>query len=211
MFIPKHFRKEHLPEIFQFVRDHGFGLLVSSADPVPFITHLPFELRESDDGAVLHAHLSAANPHAKHLMDGQQATAVFQGHHAYISSRWYNHINVPTWNYIAVHLSGEIRTFSEDELRQSLDQLMHHYESDSNSPLRMEDLPAEMIEKYLKGIVGFELRIEQVEGKWKLSQNRDAESYENIIRELKQLTNPDANRIADEMIKLDRKEISRRD
>lgn len=211
MFIPKHFRNDHVPEIFRFVRDHGFGLLVSSGDPVPFITHVPFELRESEEGAVLHAHLSAANPHARHLSDGQQATAVFQGPHAYVSSRWYNHVNVPTWNYIAVHLSGTIRIFSKEELRQSLDQLMHHYESGSDTPLRMEDLPPEMIEKYLKGIVGFELRIEQVEGKWKLSQNRDAESYENIIRQLKQLADPDASRIADEMMKLDRKEISRPD
>jgi transcriptional regulator len=147
----------------------------------------------------LHAHLSAANPHARQLVDGQHATAVFHGPHAYVTSRWYNHVNVPTWNYIAVHVSGVVRIMSESELRESLGQLMDHYEAGADRPLTMDSFPDEMIDKYLKGIVGFELKVEKVEGKWKLSQNRDEESFANIIRELEQLDDPGAADVAGEM------------
>jgi transcriptional regulator len=113
-----------------------------------------------------------------------------------VSSGWYNHVNVPTWNYITVHVSGPLKIMDDKELYASLKHLVDKYESGASKPVTMEGLPDDLIDKYLKGIVGFRMEIEKIEGKWKLSQNRNEEDFKNIIAELEKLNDVNANEVA---------------
>ena len=100
-----------------------------------------------------------------------------------MSSSWYNHENVPTWNYIAVHIYGQLKVIEQEELLYTLDKLMAKYESTMDNPLRMQDL-SESTMRQVNGIVGFKVTISEVQAAYKLSQNRDEEDYHQIVHEL---------------------------
>lgn len=123
----------------------------------------------------------------------------FLGPNAYVSSSWYNHENVPTWNYIAVHVYGHLRIIEGDELKASLKELMDRYEADSVNPVTMEKMTPSYLEREIRGIVAFEITISQIEAAFKLSQNRDKEDYENIITELNKKEESNAREVAKEM------------
>jgi transcriptional regulator len=109
---------------------------------------------------------------------------------------------VPTWNFIAVHVYGRVQLMSEENFLEALGRLVRRYETTSKNPVSVDSMPQEFIEKLIKGAVGFEISIEKIEGKWKLSQNRDDESVGNVIRELEELNDYNAKTIAAEMKKL---------
>lgn len=206
MFIPAYYRNNDLAQIKEFIRKHSFAIIVSQGTENPEATHIPLELVEGGDGtSFLQGHVSRANPQWKTFSDINRVLAIFQGPHTYVSSGWYNHVNVPTWNYIAVHITGKIKIIGDDELYMSLKELVDRYESNSAKPVRVEELPAEMMDKYMKGIVGFRIEIEKIEGKWKLSQNRDEEDFQNIIAELEKLNEVNASLVAEEMRKINSK------
>jgi transcriptional regulator len=202
MFIPSHYRNNDIQSIVNFVRNNPFAIVSTSGAGLPEATHIPIEVVETESGLILQGHVSRANPHWKDFEMNHRALAIFSGPHTYVSSAWYNHANVPTWNYMAVHDSGPIEIVSEKELYQSLQKLMNHYEGNRENPVIIENLPAEMIDKYLKGIVGFNIHVEKLEGKWKLSQNRDKEDFENSIKELEKVNDINAKLVADEMKKI---------
>lgn len=191
------------PEIENFVRKNSFATLVSLVDSRPWATHLPIELEKNSSGEfVLRGHLSRANVQWKNFSAHEMVLVIFQGSHHYISSSWYDHINVPTWNYIAVHIYGKIRIMNDEELLDSLKNLVDRYETISKNPVSVETMPHDFVQKEMKGIAGFEISIEKMEGKWKMSQNRDDENYKNVIRELELLQTEEANAVATEMRKL---------
>ncbi|RYF45341.1 MAG: FMN-binding negative transcriptional regulator, partial [Cytophagaceae bacterium] len=117
MYVPEHFQETDRDGLLQFIREHSFALLVLTNEAgVPIATHLPIELQVDADGiARLSGHISKANPQAKLLGGETSALAVFSGPHAYISSSWYDHVNVPTWNYLSVHVYGRTRVLNEEE------------------------------------------------------------------------------------------------
>ena len=202
MFIPTHYHNNDISEIKSLIRKNSFATLVTSVNEIPFATHIPVELIEQNEKEFfLQGHISRSNPQWKSFSEKISVLVIFQGPHSYISSGWYNHVNVPTWNYIAVHVYGKIRILNEDELYNSLKGLTDRYESGSAKPVKVEQFPKEMMNKYMKGIVGFRIEIEKIEGKWKLSQNRDEESHANIIRELQKLDDVNAHFVAEEMKK----------
>ncbi len=126
--------------------------------------------------------------------------AIFSAHHSYISSSWYKHATtVPTWNYVAVHVYGTIRLVSEAELYQSLEELVDKYEQVSENPVSLKKLPEQMIKREMRGIVGFEIEITEIHAKQKLSQNRHEEDFKNIITELGNLNDANADGIAKKM------------
>ena len=129
--------------------------------------------------------------------------AVFSGPHAYISSSWYDHENVPTWNYIAVHVYGTIRILNYDETVASLKKLVDKYETQSENPIRIEDL-SEKTMRQARGIVAFEMEITSIEATKKLSQNRDSKNYQNIISELEKTNDNQSISVANEMKKCPR-------
>jgi transcriptional regulator len=185
MYIPKTNRINAPEEIWRFIDANSFALLLTHLDGRMWGTHVPILSATGADGTkYLHGHLARANPQWKGWGGDVQALAVFQGPHAYISSSWYDHPNVPTWNYIAVHVYGRLRTIEGDELYASIEQLMSKYEAKSRVPVTMDGLPADLVEREMKAVVGFALEITDIHGKEKLSQNRDDANHAAIIHEL---------------------------
>lgn len=203
MFIPAYYRNNDLSEIRSFIRKNSFATLITCGSEKPEATHIPIELIEqNNEEAFLQGHISRANQQWKSFSDKSSVLAIFQGPHSYVSSSWYNHVNVPTWNYLAVHVYGKIKIIEGDELYLSLKDLVDRYETISEKPIKMEELPEDMMSKYMIGIVGFRIAIEKIEGKWKLSQNRDKEDQQNIIRQLEKLADVNARLVAEEMKKI---------
>ena len=203
MYIPPHFKETDLAEVKALIREFGFATLVSIKDNEPWATHLPLELITTKrEGWMLRGHVARANPQWRNFTEGNILLAIFMGPHSYVSPSWYNHKNVPTWNYKAVHLYGKPTILEGEKLENMLQDLMKRYENlHSEKPLNYSELPAELLEKDLRGLVGFEIRIERIEAVSKLSQNRDSESYEGVIQSLRKTKAYDSEKIASEMEK----------
>ncbi|NOT75970.1 MAG: FMN-binding negative transcriptional regulator [Cyclobacteriaceae bacterium] len=199
MYTPKNFRNENSDELKQFIRDNGFGILISQMEGKPWATHIPMIL--SEDGKTLTGHVARANFQWKNFDTASDVLAVFSGPHAYISSSWYDHENVPTWNYIAVHVTGKIRIIEDEALLQSLKDLVNKYEKDSACPVTVEKMTPKLLQADIKAIVAFEIQIEKMEASYKLSQNRDDKNYQQIIAELQRRNDTGSSEIAREMKK----------
>ena len=122
--------------------------------------------------------------------------AIFACPHTYISSSWYDHENVHTWNYIACHVYGNIRTIEGDELYQSMKMLVDKYEKPSDNPISMEKFTPSFLKHELQGVVGFEIEITKIESSFKLSQNRDDKNHEAIIAQLENCNDENSKQIA---------------
>lgn len=187
MYIPSTFRNDNSLAVFDFIKENGFAILVSTEAGRPLATHIPMVLATKTDGTnVLQGHISKANPQWKQFANSSEVLAIFSGPHAYISSSWYNHPNVPTWNYEAVHVYGNISIIDGVAVEQSLKALVDKYESTSACPFKMENLDATYLQQHIAGIVAFEITITEVQAAAKLSQNRDDINHEQIVSELRQ-------------------------
>jgi transcriptional regulator len=176
MYIPPAFREDDLEVLHALMRDYSFAIVVTQQGGVPVATHLPL-LLESERGAygTLLGHMARANTQW-HGFDGtQEALVIFQGPHAYITPSWYEPgLNVPTWNYAAIHAYGKPRIIEDSAaLMKVLHASVQTYEAGFEHPWTLQ-LPDEYFQAKLKGIVGFEIVITRLEGKLKLSQNRSA-------------------------------------
>lgn len=184
MHIPTHFRNDHSEEVFEFIKANGFAALVTGGIR-PIATHIPLVLSVKPDGIkVLQGHISIGNPQWKLFVDQPEVLAIFTGPHAYISSSWYDHDNVPTWNYEAVHVYGTISLLEGDGVIQSLKELVDKYEAASACPVAVERMDSKMLAANVKGIVAFEIVVTEIQAAFKLSQNRSDVDHENIIKEL---------------------------
>ena len=183
MYVPAQFRPVSGSEIREFMSNGRFGILVTAENGLPVATHIPFEaIFGKDDEMVLEGHLSAANPQAGKLTG--TGLAIFSGPDAYISSSWYDHPNVPTWNYIAVHAYGNIEELRGAELYDMMERQLSKHEKSSEKPVTMQSLPADYLNSHLKGIRCFRMRCTKIEAAFKLSQNRSDKDHAAIIEEL---------------------------
>ncbi len=186
MYIPEFNRQEDRSATVAFMRANPFAILVSTADGIPFATHLPLLVDEADDQIVVRGHMAKANPHWKSMQAGEESLVIFHGPHAYISPTLYQiRESVPTWNYAAVHVYGEPILFSDEAgLLDTLHQMIHTFESSYMAQW------SELSEKYrsqmMKHIVGFEIRAKRLEAKFKLSQNRTKGEQARVIQCLNQ-------------------------
>lgn len=204
MYIPDLYKNENQEEINAFLRENSFGILINQTEGKLWATHIPLELDTDKDGkAVLQGHLSKENPQWKGFTDNDNVLAVFSGPHSYISPSWYDHENVPTWNYIAVHVYGKIKIIEGEAVMESLKKLVDKYEKNSENPVRIEDLSEETM-KQACGIVAFEIEITAIQATKKMSQNRDDKNYKNIISELEKTENNQSIAVANEMKKCPR-------
>lgn len=204
MYIPDLYKNENQTEIRNFIHENGFALLINNVDGKPWATHIPLLLETNSDGKeLLVGHVSIENPQAQSLQNDSEVLAVFSGPHAYISSSWYDHENVPTWNYIAVHVYGTIRILNYEETITSLKKLVDKYESESENPIRIEEL-SEKTMRQARGIVAFEIAITSIQATKKLSQNRDAKNYATVISELEKRNDSQSVSVANEMKKCPR-------
>lgn len=177
MYIPKHFEITDTETIFAFIQQNAFGQLVSSVDGRPFVTHVPFLLAR--DHSVLATHLAKQNPQLENI-EGQEVLLIFTGPHAYISPQWFSSHGVPTWNYQAVHIYGKCAIFDEPErLKQFVETLTNKYEKAFEQPWQPE-----YNEKLLQAIVGVEIRILDIQCKFKLSQNKSSADRIGIVDNL---------------------------
>lgn len=202
MYIPKFYKNNNIDEVKNFICENGFGILVSRAQSKLWATHIPLELDKNENGNdVLYGHISKGNPQWKNFSDKNEVLAIFHGPHAYISSSWYNHENVSTWNYIAVHIYGKIKIIEGKRLIEVLKKLTDKYESKSKKPVSVNTLSEKFLHREIKGIVGFEIVIDEIQSAYKLSQNRDEVNHETIIKELENRGDPNSLAIASEMKK----------
>ena len=205
MYIPDIYKNENQEDIHQFIQDHSFGILANQTNGKLWATHLPFVLETTKNGTlVLVGHLSKNNPQAESFLNNKEVLVIFSGPNAYISSSWYDHENVPTWNYIAVHVYGIVKILTKEEALESLKKLVDKYEINSESPVKVENLSEKTMQE-AEGIVAFEIEITSIEAQKKLSQNRDDKNYQNIIDKLEMTVNPEAIALAKAMKKNDRK------
>lgn len=185
MYIPKLYRNENPEEVRRFIREYGFAVLVNQTEGNLWATHLPLELDHNEQGQeVLLGHMSRANPQWREMENNAAVMAIFQGPHAYISSSWYNHENVPTWNYIAVHVYGTMRLLEGEALLASLKKLVNRYEAGSEKPVTVEGFSEKFLSSHLKGLVGFEITVTDIQAAYKLSQNRDETNHGFIVEAL---------------------------
>jgi transcriptional regulator len=197
MYIPKLYREEDREKIIEFLRQNNFPALVSHDGEKLTATHLPVEIIEGKEGTLtILGHMSRANPQWKSFGE-QEVLLIFQGAHTYISPRWYNHVNVPTWNYMMVHVYGRVRAVEGEELHSLLSQLVRSHEAGTS--YRLENLPEEFVQKEMKGVFGFALEVTRIDAGYKLSQNRNDEDHENIVRELEGRGDENSLGIAKEM------------
>lgn len=185
MYVPECF-KETAPELIdEFLSNNPFGMLVTTHEGTPFVCHLPFmyEPDTGDKGRLLF-HMARANSQWEHLLLSNEVLVVFQGPHAYVSPSWYVSPGVPTWNYAVVHVRGYPRIIeSKTDVEAMLEQLTATHEQHMSNPWK-SDGSCETRPKSLSMIVGFEVQINDVEAKFKLSQNRSVEERRRIAHEL---------------------------
>ncbi|MCP2034496.1 transcriptional regulator [Planomicrobium sp. HSC-17F08] len=201
MFIPKQFKVSDFEEIREFVQQNSFGTLVTTRKGRPIATHLPLQMIKEDEDYFITGHMAYGNPQWRTFEANDEVLVMFQGPHAYISSSWYEHENVPTWNYQSVHVYGAAQLLSEEELKQDLTKLLLKYEEHRENPVLWDKLSHDLLEKEVKGIVGFKIKIEEVQAANKLSQNRDVQDYENIVAKLREEKDPNSHQLAEVMEK----------
>jgi transcriptional regulator len=204
MYTPSAFAVTDLPRLHEFLQQHSFATLVSESDDGLAISHLPL-LLDADRGpqGTLIGHFARANDHWKRSTGGR-SVAIFNGPHAYVSPAWYEEPHVvPTWNYIAVHATGPLQIVDDrDWLRELVRRTVNLYEAARPVPWRMESQDPAFIDKLLAAIVGFELPIERLEGKWKLSQNHSPARRERVMRQLRAMPGENEQAIAQWMASL---------
>ena len=194
MYIPKVNEETRIPVLDHLMRSHPLASLVTMGASGLFATHLPVVLhRDSDTQAVLRGHMSRANRQWREHDPAVQALAIFSGPEHYITPNWYpekaaTRRVVPTWNYAVVHAYGPLRIIEDPAwLLAHLNSLTDTHEASSATPWNVSDAPAEYIESMAKGIVGIELDIERLEGKWKVSQNHNERTRASVAEGLETL------------------------
>ncbi|HEU5276888.1 MAG TPA: FMN-binding negative transcriptional regulator [Xanthobacteraceae bacterium] len=187
MYLPDHFRVDDVAEMHALIRAHPFAALVSAGASGLYGTHLPTVLKEEGPFGTIECHLSRANPHWKDLAEGGEALMIFQGAEAYITPNWYATKRetgkvVPTWNYAVVHAYGRPAVMDDASwLRRHVGELTDQQERGEAQPWAVTDAPERYIEVMLCGIVGFRFEIARLEGKWKMSQNREMQDRAGVV------------------------------
>ncbi len=199
MYIPRHYEEQDPERLLALMRQHGFATLVTvGEDGAPFATHLPFLVEQDSAGATrLHAHLARANPQWRSFASERDVLVIFQGPHGYVSPTWYTRApEVPTWNYATVHAYGRAHVLeSPDEVLRILRASASAYESGNPQPWTPEGA-ADYVRKLMSGIVAFEVRVTRLEGKFKLSQNKDTENRQAVIANLERSPFPADHELA---------------
>lgn len=203
MYIPKLYKSEDYHLMKEIIKENAFALLISSVDKIR-ATHSMMMLNEDDHEQIyIETHISKANPQAKLLKNGDEVLCDFLGAHTYISSSWYDHVNVSTWNYEAVQIYGKVELMNHEELYNHLDKLTYKYESAQRCPIFVKDMGKEFVEKEMKGAFGLKIIPTEICIKQKLSQNRKENDFQNIISNLEQ-SGENEKKIAEKMKSLKR-------
>ena len=190
MYRPDQFRVEDIAQMHALLRARPFAALVTAGPSGLYATHLPTVLKDEGAHGVIECHLARANPHWKDIAAGGEALMIFQGAQGYITPSWYpskfEHGKVvPTWNYAIVHAYGRAVVMeNKDWLHRHVSELTKQQEQFQTTPWALSDAPQSYIDSMLRGIVGFRFAITRLEGKWKMSQNRELKDQIGVARGL---------------------------
>lgn len=199
MYMPPYFKEMRSEALHALMRAYPFATLVTHGDAGLAANHLPFELV----GDHLHGHVARGNELAR--ADGAEVLVIFRGPEGYVSPNWYPSKHetgreVPTWNYAVIHVHGRLRVIEDHTwLRQLLERLTDRHETGQPKPWHVSDAPVDHIEKSLGGIVGLEISIDRIEGKFKLSQNHPAANRAGVVEGLRQRSGRGDAELADLM------------
>ena len=204
MYLPENFKVDDLPTLHETIRQIAFGTLVTQGSAGMEASHVPM-LIDPEHGryGTLHGHIARANPQWERVTAGAEGLAMFVGPQGYVTPAWYATKRatgkvVPTWNYVAIHAYGKPTFFDDSErLRKLVTQLTNTHEAPRAAPWAVTDAPPSFIDGMLRAIVGFELPIERLEGKWKMSQNRPAEDRQGVLEGLAREGGPREAAVAD--------------
>jgi transcriptional regulator len=202
MYHVPYFKANEKDEVMAFMKAHPFVTICGiDKNNLPVATHVPVLIEERDDKLYLKAHIMRKQDHHNAFENNGNVLVIFQGANAYVSSSWYHDDDRgSTWNYQAVHAKGVLRFLSEKELYDLLSNLTAHFEKDPNSPSQVKNLPDEYMQSNMKAIIALEIEVHDLQHVFKMSQNRNKQSYHNIIGELEQ-GDLAAKTVADEMKK----------
>uniref|UniRef100_A6VRJ7 FMN-binding negative transcriptional regulator n=1 Tax=Marinomonas sp. (strain MWYL1) TaxID=400668 RepID=A6VRJ7_MARMS len=197
MYTPKHFEVNDLQELLSFVKTFPFATLVSNGDDGLNAEHIPMLVHvDAENRVVLQAHIAKANKLWQNLANQADVLVIFQGENAYITPNWYPSKKVdgkavPTWNYRAVHIKGTINFIHEAEWKLSLlEKLTNTHEQKQPAPWSISDAPQEYIDRLQAAVVGVEITVTDIQGKFKLSQNQSAENKNGVRDGLAQVQHP---------------------
>jgi len=202
MFVPDHFRVDDVVQMHALMRGRPFAALVSAGASGLYGSHLPTVLKDDGEFGVIECHLSRANPHWRDLAAGGEALMIFQGADGYITPNWYptkaeTGKVVPTWNYAIVHAYGQPEVKDDREwLKRHVGELTTQQEKGEAQPWKLSDAPDSYIDVMTRGIVGFRFAITRLQGKWKMSQNREKPDWEGVVRGLESRASGDDLAIA---------------
>lgn len=206
MYVPRHFAQERIEALADVMRRHPFATLVTLGDDGLVASHLPLLWDpEPAPYGTLTGHLARANPQWRSAGPSTDALAIFTAGDAYVSPSWFPSKRehgkvVPSWNYVAVHAAGPLRTIDDPQwLRALVTRLTDVHEATLPAPWKVADAPGEYVAQLAKAIVGVEIPVRRLEGKWKLSQNRPAEDFAGTIDGLERRGDPSSLAVAQAM------------
>ena len=187
MYTPKHFQEHDEVVLFALLEQYPFASLITYSDSGIEVNHIPFYLQQKEDRKVLLGHIAKGNPLWKNIQEGSQVLVIFNGPNCYISPNYYpskqeNGRAVPTWNYVAVHVKGNMQYLHDDKKKLAIvNELTNLHEANQKTPWSVSDAPSIYIEKMLPAIVGIEIEITSLVGKWKVSQNQPEKNQQGVI------------------------------
>ena len=201
MYKVSHFTETSHQEIFDFIRSNPFVTLIGNDGTTSVATQLPVIIKEENGALHLRGHMMRKTDHCNAFEKNANALVLFTGPHCYVSASWYNERGMGgTWNYMTVHVRGTLRLLDEAETLKILTDLTHIYEDGQSKPELVENMTDKYLQTHIKAIAGFEISINDIYPLFKLSQNRNDESYQNIVAALKDGKRGEQE-IASEMIK----------
>ncbi|HUS03557.1 MAG TPA: FMN-binding negative transcriptional regulator [Chitinophagaceae bacterium] len=201
MYKLKYFTEEDNEKVLALMKDYSFATLTGIGDEYPVATHVPLDIKQVDDKLVFTGHIMKNSDHHKAFLKNGDVLVIFNGPHCHISASWYpNPVQASTWNYMTVHAKGKIRFGDEAYTRQIVEALTNKYEN-PDSEAAFNKLPTEYIDRLVKAIVAFTIEVESIDNVFKLSQNHEPETRQNIIEHLYRNGSDDEKKIAKEMLK----------
>ena len=184
MYQPKKYRKEDPAYIFEFIQQHPFATFVLQGERL-LATHIPVLTKGKAGDFSLFGHIANHNEQFQHLKDGVEALLIFKGADGYVSSSWYEEKNISTWDYSAVHVNVKLKLQSREELEDSLQQLIAHFEKEQKKPLYYKNIPKQMIDDHLPHITGFWCEPVKIQAVAKLHQNFGQKDVQSVVEHLK--------------------------
>jgi transcriptional regulator len=183
------YKKRDKKFIFEFIKAHPFATFILNGDRL-LATHIPVLAEGNEDDFVLFAHIAYNSEQYQYLKDGAEALLIFQGAHAYVSSSWYKETDISTWDYSAVHINVNLKIQTNQELEESLEKLIAHFEKDQANPIFYKDLPKEMLQDHLPLITGFWCEPVKIEAIAKLHQGSEKDDLKSVTKHLQESGNP---------------------